>query len=409
MPTTPVPSDLPSAHTGKVIPVIRPCPVCGGGASTLLRRLELMVPESLRLQNSFAIMACSDCGAVFHDVQHQDDRESYYETYTGSESLQYEVMPDQAAFNDMTLRFLEQAGLEPEKHAIADIGCSFGITLLALKERGFKDLFAIDPDRAAIRYLASQGVPGRHGLATEELPELEGRFDLIILRHVLEHLESPLQAIRNVVKWLKPEGRIYIELPDLSRYRQCAPFPGFFFEFEHINHFSLVSLMNLMREFSLVRCESTPDIYPCMRALFEKSTLERKICHSAADASFVEDCLLHPSGKGGQVLANIQSLGDREIALWGVSVFVYRMLTHTPLKHCSIRHLVDSNPQRQGEKIMGLTVKEPESLRSFRGDIVICGENSMGSIQRAVRAMGLDNRVVCLMETQGADSFDPMP
>jgi SAM-dependent methyltransferase len=351
------------------------------------------------LQHSFTVNSCAHCGAIFHNVNPQAARNSYYESYTGADTNHYQVSAEQAELNDLTIGFILREGLRTTTQAIVDVGCSFGVTLRSLQGRGFNNLYAIDPDRVAIRYLARHGIPGRTGLATDSFPEFENGFDLIILRHVLEHLECPLGAIDNVGKWLKPGGRIYIELPDLARYRECGPFPGYFFEFEHINHFSLLSLLNLMRAFTLIQYESTPEIYPCLRALFEKNDVEKPLHFAVTDARFVDDSFTRPSDNGNAVLSNIAHLGTREIALWGVSIFAYRMLTHTPLRSCNICHLVDNNPQRQGEKLLGLTVESPEILRSFSGDIVICGENSCDSIERSIHSLGLHNNIVRLMKT----------
>lgn len=377
----------------------RACPVCGSWDSAPVLQLELVVPETFLLQRSFSVNACARCGAIFHDVKPQPHRDSYYESYTGADTQEYPVSTEQARLNELTIGFLERAGLASADQAIADIGCSFGVTLTALQQRGFNNLYAMDPDQAAIRYLSRLGIPGRTGFATETFSELENSFDLVILRHVLEHLDFPVQAIDNVGGWLKPGGWIYIELPDLTRYQECGPFPGYFFEFEHINHFSLLSLLNLMQSYTLIQFESSSEIYPCIRALFEKSPAAKPLHRSAADAGLVERSFSQPSEAGEALLANIAALGNREIALWGVSVFVYRLLTHTPLKNCNICRLVDGNPQRQGETLLGLTIESPETLSSFAGDIVICGENSADSIERAARALGLDNNVVRLLRT----------
>ncbi|MDP1897456.1 MAG: class I SAM-dependent methyltransferase, partial [Sulfurimicrobium sp.] len=352
----------------------RSCPVCCYPESEAVWHLELVVPEAFSLQSRFSVNTCTRCGAAFHDVDPQADRNGYYESYTGSDRIHYQITAEQARLNDLTVGFLERQGLASKGLAIADVGCSFGITLMSLRQRGFNNLYAIDPDRAAIRYLMQQGIAGRTGLATDPFPELENKFDLILLRHVLEHLYSPLEAVNNVAKWLKPKGKIYIELPDLALFFESGPFPGFFFEYEHINHFSLCSLLNLMRGFSLTHYESTSEIYPCLRTLFEKSDVMQPLSFNAKDAQCVRESLSLPSKKGKVVLENIARLGTREIALWGVSKFVYRLLTHTQLRNCNIRHMVDRNLQRQGERLLGVTIESPETLRSFKGDIVICGE-----------------------------------
>jgi len=372
--------------------------VCGTHESTPIRAIELQIPDNLPLQRSFTINSCTDCGMIFHDIRPQDERETYYETYTGEDIVDYPVSADQRAFNDLTLDFLQRRALPTPEMAILDIGCSFGITLLALKSRGFDNLYAIDPDRSAIAYLQRQGVPGRSGSIFERFADLDGRFDLIILRHVLEHLEDPASAIENVTHWLKPGGQIYIELPDLERYPECAPFPGYFFEFEHINHFSRGSLLNLMRHFELLQYESTPDIYPCLRALFEPACQPRPVQRDEAGGRYIEACLEQPTAAGRHTLDKIAALAGHEVALWGVSTLAYRMLTHTPLQRCDIRHLVDRDPARQGERLMGLPISAPESLLGFSGDIVLCGENSADSIERTIRGMGLHNRIVRLLQ-----------
>lgn len=382
------------------LPVIgqRCCPVCGACESVPIRDIELMVPDNLPLQRSFTINSCTDCGMIFHDIRPQNERETYYETYTGEDITDYPVSADQRAFNELTIGFLQRQALQKPGLAILDVGCSFGITLLELKALGFDDLYAIDPDRSAIAYLQRQGVPGRTGSVSEHFADLNARFDLIILRHVLEHLEDPAGAVANVATWLKPGGRIYIELPDLRRYPECAPFPGYFFEFEHINHFSEGSLRNLMRQFNLLQYESTPDIYPCLRTLFEPTPHPRPVLRDASDVSHVEASLDRPTVAGRHTIDKIAALDGREVALWGVSTLAYRMLTHTPLRHCRIRHLVDRDPGRQGETLMGLPITTPDSLRSFTGDIVLCGENSADSIEEAIRGMGLSNRIVRLLQ-----------
>lgn len=379
----------------------RPCPVCGSQASTPLRHLDLVVPEDFQLQHSFSINTCDHCGTAFHDILPVAGRDSYYESYTGSGVIEYATTPEQVRLNELTVDFLAHRALDSAQQTIADIGCSFGITLMSLRERGNVNLFAMDPDRSAIRYLAQQGIAGRTGFATVPAPELEGKFDLILLRHVLEHLYAPRDAIDNVARWLKPGGRLYIELPDLSQFQRTAPFPGYFFEYEHINHFSLLSLKNLMRGFDLVQFESSGEIYPCMRALFERSADEQPLIHSPSERRFVESSFAQPNPGGATVLGNIARLGDREIALWGVSTFVYRLLTHTPLKQCRIKHLVDRNPGLQGQKLMGMNIESPEVLHAFKGDIVICGQNSAVSIEQSIRSLGLDNPVIHLLRGAG--------
>ena len=47
----------------------------------------------------------------------------------------------------------------------------------------------------------------------------EGQFDVIILRHVVEHMLDPVKSLSNLKKTLSPEGFMYIAVPDMMHPR----------------------------------------------------------------------------------------------------------------------------------------------------------------------------------------------
>jgi len=47
----------------------------------------------------------------------------------------------------------------------------------------------------------------------------EGQFDVIILRHVVEHMLDPVKTLSNLKKTLSPEGFMYIAVPDMMHPR----------------------------------------------------------------------------------------------------------------------------------------------------------------------------------------------
>jgi SAM-dependent methyltransferase len=68
--------------------------------------------------------------------------------------------------------------------------------------------------------------------------DFKGRFDLIILRHTLEHLNEPLQALRNIVSSLAPGGLAYIVVPNGGRIAPRSPMRTDFFRPVHLHYFN---------------------------------------------------------------------------------------------------------------------------------------------------------------------------
>lgn len=60
---------------------------------------------------------------------------------------------------------------------------------------------------------------------TIESSEFGEDYDAIFLVHVLEHLESPIDALKQISQWLKPSGFLYLMVPNanaLSRKLACS-------------------------------------------------------------------------------------------------------------------------------------------------------------------------------------------
>jgi 2-polyprenyl-3-methyl-5-hydroxy-6-metoxy-1,4-benzoquinol methylase len=64
----------------------------------------------------------------------------------------------------------------------------------------------------------------------------DGKFDAIILGHVLEHVEDPSELLARVAGWLKPGGSVYGAVPNArSLHRQAAVMLGMLGEEHEMN------------------------------------------------------------------------------------------------------------------------------------------------------------------------------
>ena len=94
-----------------------------------------------------------------------------------------------------------------------EIGCGSGKLLLGLSRAGWRsEGIEVDPIAAQIARETS-GRPVQVGdFRKEHLPS--GYYDLIVLNHVLEHLENPISALQRVQKLLAPGGRVVVFYPN---------------------------------------------------------------------------------------------------------------------------------------------------------------------------------------------------
>jgi 2-polyprenyl-3-methyl-5-hydroxy-6-metoxy-1,4-benzoquinol methylase len=71
----------------------------------------------------------------------------------------------------------------------------------------------------------------------------QGRFDLIIFRHVLEHLLDPLTALKKVQQALAPEGYVYIAVPDMMH--PDGSLADFWYRCVHTYYYSEITLSRI--------------------------------------------------------------------------------------------------------------------------------------------------------------------
>ncbi|MBW8041637.1 MAG: class I SAM-dependent methyltransferase [Planctomycetes bacterium] len=94
-------------------------------------------------------------------------------------------------------------------------GCTDGFTLFPPKKR-FSNTCGIELIHKVVEYAQKKGRNVIQGdiryLALEE-----NAFDLIYTRHCLEHLDDPLEALKNITKILKPGGTLFAIVPKESK------------------------------------------------------------------------------------------------------------------------------------------------------------------------------------------------
>jgi 2-polyprenyl-3-methyl-5-hydroxy-6-metoxy-1,4-benzoquinol methylase len=113
---------------------------------------------------------------------------------------------------------------------------------------GFRNLVGVDPSSACVENTRRGGCHAYRG-DLAHLPAEIGRFDAVILTSVLEHVPDVKRAISALLSVCAEKGRIFLEVPDAAGYADNLHAPFQDINTEHINHFSIASLRNLMAQF----------------------------------------------------------------------------------------------------------------------------------------------------------------
>jgi SAM-dependent methyltransferase len=103
-----------------------------------------------------------------------------------------------------------------------DIGCSLGYTLRAAVDLGLT-ASGLEISEAAARVCREQGYDVRVGTMTS-LPFESGQFQIVSMKHVLEHTPVPRAALREVRRVLKDGGGLFIAVPH-GHYRKAVRHP----------------------------------------------------------------------------------------------------------------------------------------------------------------------------------------
>jgi 2-polyprenyl-3-methyl-5-hydroxy-6-metoxy-1,4-benzoquinol methylase len=126
---------------------------------------------------------------------------------------------------------------------ILDVACGTGSILRTLKQRGFVNLYALEISGYAVSRLNSEGIHARRGM----LPRIDfpgHEFDIVIASQVLEHVIRRGTFARELRRVLKPDGRVFIFVPN-----NCL---GPIDEPEHVIAYTAESLQRFLSKYFVV-------------------------------------------------------------------------------------------------------------------------------------------------------------
>jgi 2-polyprenyl-3-methyl-5-hydroxy-6-metoxy-1,4-benzoquinol methylase len=185
-----------------------PCAICGG------EDFEVIATKD-RYEIDNRVVICRDCGLIqtnprmtaksYREFYQRDYRQLY--TWKQTIDEHFEHMAHRA---ERILNFVNQhTKLTPGK--VLDVGCSSGGMLHTFKQSGY-DVTGVDYDKSRVEYGTAKGL----NIITGDVYDIDGKFDLIIYSHTLEHILDLKGELRQVAQLLNSGGYLFVDLPNMD-------------------------------------------------------------------------------------------------------------------------------------------------------------------------------------------------
>lgn len=213
-------------------------------------------------KNQFKYYKCQACGLVNIDLKNLDithHQEKYVDGFKAVTNHEADKGA-KAAF-----QFIKRYA---PKGSYLDIGCGSGSVLYFAKKDGWQ-VKGLELSQELAKHIERTLNIDVHVTNFLTLHDFEEQFDVVSLRHVLEHLPDSLLALDKISALLKPGGYAYFEFPNinslshrtqrfLSRYNIHKKSYPPSYQPGHCNEFSKQSFSYLLKltNFELIRWET---------------------------------------------------------------------------------------------------------------------------------------------------------
>ncbi|MGV3528309.1 MAG: class I SAM-dependent methyltransferase [Flavisolibacter sp.] len=229
------------------------CPVCGSPHIDPL----MGVKDHSVSGEQFAVWLCRDCSLRF--TQDVPDENSIGPYYASPEYISHSNT-DKGMLNKV-YQAVRKRTLEGKaklvisntvsKGSLLDVGAGIGAFLNVMKEKGW-DVTGVEPDAGARKN--AKELFDLELETTDRFYSLqENSFDAITLWHVLEHVHDLHRYVEQLKSLLKPDGRIFIAVPNYSAY-DADKYKSYWAAYDvprHLYHFSPEAVRRLVEQHGL--------------------------------------------------------------------------------------------------------------------------------------------------------------
>lgn len=168
-----------------------------------------IISTTSRHRNNFTIVRCLHCSTLrINPYMSEDSVTFYYKEIYGRVKRKH-ISPEdlynaQKNKKSASALFHKLSKYFKPSDKILDFGSGPGGRLDEFKQQGFINLHIFDYDEKYMAYGLNQGFKSHNK---------EQKYNLIIISHVVEHINDPVKTLKELASNLADGGHIYIEVP----------------------------------------------------------------------------------------------------------------------------------------------------------------------------------------------------
>ncbi len=205
----------------------RTCPVCSGS-------MQFFREEHIAHEWTIQYLICQNCGLI-HSFNH-----SFFDTVLYSEHYFEDVDSGWKERGDEIFAVFDRHFHNKKPLRVLDIGSGKNYFVSRLVEAGY-DAYGVDaysePIFAIDRFYRDFG----------SLPYIS--FDVVVLLEVVEHLISPVKELEGFLKYLNPDGKIFLTTV-IYRKRSLTPVEWFINpQYGHVTIWSMGAMSSIFSKF----------------------------------------------------------------------------------------------------------------------------------------------------------------
>lgn len=238
------------------------CPICKSNKTyTFLNKKDIPVYQNFifremdkainSIRGNLSLAICKECEFIFN-YDFEVDKVQYNEIYDNTQtcSPKFQKYID-GIINKLIDRY------ELQNKTIVEVGCGKGLFLKQITEISNGKGYGFDPSYEDEKIQLDGKLVFENKYYDKNCSEMQA--DLVILRHVIEHIQNPIEIIQSINEALvnSPDALLYIETPCVEWILKNNIIYDFFYE--HCSYFTKKSLKNLLEiaDFEILEMDHT--------------------------------------------------------------------------------------------------------------------------------------------------------